>query len=116
MNKHRPKNRLSFVSNPKDQNNTSTNLGYHAPIFSPSDPLPSGNPLHLFFLLLFAAFFFILATADFDEYVLLKDDGTYQLTDERKGKLIREIKKSTLSLSASKNNYSATFFFQSTHF
>ena len=51
----------------------------------------SGNPFHLLFLLLFTAFFFILATADFDEYVLLKDDGIYQLTDERKGKLIREL-------------------------
>ena len=91
MNKHRPKNRLSFVSNPKHQKNTSSNVGYDAPIYSPSDPLPSGNPLHLLFLLLFAAFFFILAMADFDEYVLLKDDGTYQLTDERKGKLIREL-------------------------
>ena len=91
MNKHRPQGRLSFVSNPKPQNTTSSNVGYDAPIFSPSDPLPSGNPLHLLFLLLFAAFFFILATSDFDEYVLLKDDGTYELTNKRKGKLIREL-------------------------
>ncbi|MGB0930616.1 MAG: hypothetical protein ACPGVB_07565 [Chitinophagales bacterium] len=86
---NRPKGKIRSITRPVSKSTKSKIR--ELPIFKPKMPTPKHNPKPFLLPLFITAFMFILGTSDFDTFVVLKDDGTYELTDKRKGKLLNEL-------------------------
>ena len=87
----RPKDKTRSVARPNHKSTAGSPLRDH-PLITPKTPTPKHNPKPFLFPLFITAFLLILGTADFDEFVVLKPDGKYELSDERKVKLVKELK------------------------